>query len=155
MEIELWVNGERKKGSADESSRLIDLLREQFGLTGTKEGCGAGECGACTVLLNGDPVCSCTTPAFQTHGLCVTTIEGLEHDELAEAVRAALIEQDAVQCGFCTPGQILTAYALLKGNPSPTRAEIKRALAGNLCRCTGYVAIVNAVQAVARSGGNG
>ena len=149
MDVTLRVNGKIEKVEVDDGTRLIDLLRDRLGLVGTKEGCGAGECGACTVLLDGRPVCACTTPAFQARDRSVTTIEGLDDDRLAETIRAAFIEADAVQCGFCTPGQILTAYSLLKDTPRPTRAEIRSALAGNACRCTGYTAIVNAVERAA------
>ena len=150
MEIELTVNGERRNGTVDGGTRLIDLLRDAFRLTSVKEGCSAGECGACTVLLNGDPVCSCLVPAVQARGCEIVTVEGLEKNGELDEIQNAFLENDAVQCGFCTPGQILTARALLAKNPHPTRDEIKSALAGNICRCTGYVPIVRAVEAAAQ-----
>jgi carbon-monoxide dehydrogenase small subunit len=124
--------------------RLIDVLREDLGLTGTKEGCGEGECGACTVLMNGEAVNSCLLPICQVQGASITTIEGL--GQMADhPMQKSFLEHGAVQCGFCTPGLILSSTAFLKENPNPTRAEIRRALAGNLCRCTGYQKIINAV----------
>ena len=132
------------------------MLRNSFRLTGVKEGCGAGECGACTVLLDDEAVCSCVVPAVQSDGHSVTTIEGLEENGELDALQQAFIDCDAVQCGFCTPGMIMSAKALLLKNPHPNRDEIKRALAGNVCRCTGYIPIVNAVsEAAERLGGNG
>lgn len=149
MNIELTINGEKRTGEVDASTRLIDLLREQFRLTGVKEGCGAGECGACTVLLNGDPVCSCLVPAVQARGCEILTIEGLAANGELDILQKAFLEHDAVQCGFCTPGMILTAKALLMKNPCPTEREIRTALAGNICRCTGYVPILRAVESAA------
>jgi carbon-monoxide dehydrogenase small subunit len=146
MLIDLVVNGEKRTGSADVSTRLIDMLRNEFRLTGVREGCGAGECGACTVLLDGEPVCSCLTPAVQARGREVITIEGLGRDGELDVVQRAFLENDAFQCGFCTPGMILTAKALLMKNPRPTEEEIRTALAGNICRCTGYVPIIRAVK---------
>ncbi len=145
LNIELTINGEKCTGEVDADIRLIDLLREQFRLTSVKEGCGAGECGACTVLLNGDPVCSCLVPAVQARGCEILTIEGLGANGELDVLQRAFLEHDAVQCGFCTPGMILTAKALLMKNPEPTDREIRTALAGNICRCTGYVPIVRAV----------
>ena len=150
MNIELTVNGEKRTAEVDTSTRLIDLLREQFRLTSVKEGCGAGECGACTVLLNGEPVCSCLVPAVQARDGDILTVEGLSPDGEPDLLQRAFLEHDAVQCGFCTPGMILTAKALLMKNPDPTDREIRTALAGNICRCTGYVPIVRAVESAAR-----
>lgn len=146
MEIELNINGMDKKCTVDHSIRLIDLLRDTFGLKGVKEGCSEGECGACTVLLDDEPVCSCIVPAFQANGKRVLTVEGLEKNGGLDALQQAFLTCDAIQCGFCTPGMLMAAKALLIKNPSPTEEEIKKALAGNICRCTGYAPIVKAVQ---------
>ncbi|MEG1912538.1 MAG: (2Fe-2S)-binding protein [Cloacibacillus sp.] len=145
MLISLTLNGELRSAEVQADTRLIDMLRNDFGLTGVKEGCGAGECGACTVLLNDEAVCSCVVPAVQTDGASVTTIEGLAKGGELDVIQQAFIDCDAIQCGFCTPGMIMSAKALLLKNPHPSKDEIKRALAGNICRCTGYVPIVNAV----------
>ena len=152
MKIALVVNGEKRTGDVDSSTRLIDLLRNEFHLAGAREGCGAGECGACTVLLNGEPVCSCLTPAVQARGSEVLTIEGLGANGELDVMQKAFLENDAFQCGFCTPGMILTAKALLMKNPNPTDEEIRTALAGNVCRCTGYVPILRAVKSAAGGG---
>lgn len=152
MKIELIINGEKRQAEVDASCRLIDLLRDKFGLISVREGCGVGECGACTVLLNGEPVCSCLTPAVQARGMAVITIEGLEKNGEMDILQKAFLDSDAVQCGFCTPGMILTAKALLMKKPLPDREEIKKALAGNICRCTGYLPIINAVEKAAKAG---
>lgn len=151
MRIELTVNGEKCLGTVDAETRLIDLLRDEFSLTSVKEGCGVGECGACTVLLNGEPVCSCLVPAVQARGCEVITVEGLEKDGQLDRIQQAFLDYDATQCGFCTPGMILTAKALLNKTPNPSRSEIKKALAGNICRCTGFIPIIDAVEAVSRA----
>ena len=150
MKIQLTVNGIKRTGEVDASTRLIDLLRVQFGLVSVKEGCGAGECGACTVLLDDDAVCSCIVPAVQAAGHEITTVEGLEADGELDVIQQAFLDCDAVQCGFCTPGMIMSAKALLIKNQNPSRDEIKTALAGNICRCTGYIPIVNAVETAAK-----
>lgn len=156
MRISLTLNGKTRTAEVEADTRLIDMLRNSFRLTGVKEGCGAGECGACTVLLDDEAVCSCVVPAVQSDGHSVTTIEGLEENGELDALQQAFIDCDAVQCGFCTPGMIMSAKALLLKNPHPNHDEIKRALAGNVCRCTGYIPIVNAVsEAAERLGGNG
>lgn len=155
MRISLKLNGETRTAEVGADTRLIDMLRNGFRLTGVKEGCGAGECGACTVLFDGEAVCSCVVPAVQADGHSVTTIEGLEENGELDVIQQAFIDCDAVQCGFCTPGMIMSAKALLLKNPRPCRDEIKRALAGNVCRCTGYVQIVDAVSTAAeRLGGD-
>ena len=138
------VNGRPREAEVEATLRLIDLLRDRFGLTSVKEGCSEGECGACTVLVDGRAVTSCTILAFQMEGKSITTLEGLADDEL-HPLQEAFVDNDAVQCGFCTPGMILSAKALLDANPSPTEDEVRRALEGNLCRCTGYVPIIRAV----------
>jgi carbon-monoxide dehydrogenase small subunit len=131
-------------------ARLLDVLRVEFGLTGTKEGCGEGECGACSVLVNGELVNSCLTPVLQVEGATITTIEGVAGaDGALSAVQQAFIEQGGAQCGICTPGMIIAATSLLARHPDPTEAEIRAGLAGNLCRCTGYVRIFEAVRKAA------
>jgi len=128
---------------------LVDVLRKQLGFTGTKKGCGHGDCGTCTVLIDEKPILSCLTLAIACQGKKIVTIEGLEKHGTLDPLQQAFVEEGAVQCGFCTPGMIMSARALLNRNPHPERNEIKRAIAGNLCRCTGYVKIVEAIEAVA------
>jgi carbon-monoxide dehydrogenase small subunit len=149
MKIHFALNGREVSIEADAETRLLDVLREDLHLAGTKEGCGEGECGACTVLLDGLPVNSCLIPAPQVDGRDVLTIEGLAEGNHLHPLQAAFVEQGAVQCGFCTPGFVLSAYALLRSNSSPTDEEIITALEGNLCRCTGYGKIVSAVRSAA------
>lgn len=141
------VNGHSLEVDALPMTRLIDVLREQLRLTGTKEGCGEGECGACTVLIDGTPVNSCLIPVVQVDGCKVTTVEGIADDDRLDPIQRAFIDEGAAQCGICTPGFIVTARALLNENQKPTRREIREALAGNLCRCTGYQKIIDAVVA--------
>jgi aerobic-type carbon monoxide dehydrogenase small subunit (CoxS/CutS family) len=149
MNIRFRVNGKDAAVESPADRRLLDVLREDLHLTGTKEGCGEGECGACTVLVDGRPVNSCLVLAPQVEGCDVLTIEGLAQGTRLHPVQAAFVETGAVQCGFCTPGFVLSAYALLRDNPSPTDDDILTALEGNLCRCTGYAKIVSAVQRAA------
>jgi len=143
------LNGEPAAAEIDPDDRLIDVLRENLLLTGTKQGCGDGECGACTVLLNGDPVNSCLLPAMKVEGQSVTTIEGLAREDSLHPLQESFLEAGAVQCGFCTPGMILSAKALLDRNRNPNDDDIKAALSGNLCRCTGYIQIIAAVKSAA------
>ncbi|NQU12798.1 MAG: (2Fe-2S)-binding protein [Desulfobacteraceae bacterium] len=148
-QIRIKVNGRTTELSVPVERLLVDLLREDLKLTGTKVACGEGECGACTVLLNGKPVPSCLMLAAEADGCEITTIEGLSDGEKLDPLQEGFISEGAAQCGFCTPGMILTARAFLKEKPNPTEEEIRRALSGNLCRCTGYGAIVRAVQTAA------
>ncbi|MBR2644253.1 MAG: (2Fe-2S)-binding protein [Clostridia bacterium] len=136
---------------ADPCDRFLDVLRNDLSLRGTKEGCGVGECGACTIVINGNAVTSCLVLAGQTDGADIMTVEGLSETEIGSVLQRCFIENGAVQCGFCTPGMLMSAYALLQHNPNPTREEIKEAIAGNLCRCTGYVPIVNSIEAAVKS----
>lgn len=150
-QFNLKINGKEVKVEAPAGITLLELLREYLGLTGTKEGCGVGECGACTVLLDGVPVDSCLLPAAKAEGREVTTIEGLAEGEKLHPLQEAFITEGAVQCGFCTPGMIMSAKALLDREPHPTREQIKEAISGNLCRCTGYAQIVRAVEKAAEA----
>jgi aerobic-type carbon monoxide dehydrogenase small subunit (CoxS/CutS family) len=153
-EISFHVNGAEVTTVAGGGDRLIDVLREGLGLTGTKEGCGQGECGACTVIVDGRAVNSCLYPAIEVDGREVTTIEGLTGpDSTLGPIQRAFVECGAVQCGFCTPGMIMSTRALLDSNPDPSDEEIRSALLGNLCRCTGYVQIVEAVRRAAGGAG--
>lgn len=147
--VSFVVNGAPVTLQVDPTARLVDVLRNELGLTGTKEGCGVGECGACTVLLNGKAVTSCSVLAGQAEGKEIMTIEGMEHTQLGRVLQQCFVEESAIQCGFCTPGMILSAYALLMEHLTPTRDEIRVGMSGNLCRCTGYVPIINAIQAAA------
>ncbi len=150
--ISITVNGTREHLTVSANLTLLRLLRDELALTGTKNGCEAGECGACTVLLDGEPVNSCMVLAVECDGREVTTVEGLAGDGQLTLLQASFAEHNAVQCGFCTPGMLISAHALLERNPHPGEAEIKEALVGNLCRCTGYVRIVEAVEAAAEKG---
>ncbi|MGH9680174.1 MAG: (2Fe-2S)-binding protein [Candidatus Acidiferrales bacterium] len=145
MEIACTVNGERRRVHAYPMERLLDLLREEMQLTGTKEGCGEGECGACAVLMNGAIVNSCLLPAAEADGSEIRTIEGIATGEQLHAVQAAFLECGGAQCGICTPGMVIAAVALLQRHPHPGDAEIREGLAGNLCRCTGYQKIFSSV----------
>jgi aerobic carbon-monoxide dehydrogenase small subunit len=148
--IRFVLNHEPVELLADPAGSLLHLLRDELELTGTKEGCGKGECGVCTVLLDGCAVNACLVPAGKVEGKAVFTIEGLTRGGEVRTLQEAFVAAGAVQCGFCTPGMILSAYALLKENPDPTAEEIKRAISGNLCRCTGYHQIEQAVSAAAK-----
>ncbi|HEU4795663.1 MAG TPA: (2Fe-2S)-binding protein [Pyrinomonadaceae bacterium] len=143
--IELTVNGESHKLEVFPMARLLDVLREELRLTGTKEGCGEGECGACTVILGGQIVNSCLVPVAQVNGANITTIEGVATGDQLHVVQQAFIDHGGAQCGICTPGMILAAVDLLQRNPAPTEADIRTGLAGNLCRCTGYMKIFESV----------
>jgi carbon-monoxide dehydrogenase small subunit len=146
MKIKFRLNGKRVEPDVPGGMRLLDLLREHYNLTGTREGCGKGECGACTVLMNGKPVNSCLVLAAQVQGRKIETIEGLADGEKLHPIQQAFLDSAAVQCGFCSPGLILSAKYLLEKNPHPSEDEIARALSGNLCRCTGYSKIFEAVK---------
>lgn len=154
--VKFIVNGRPYEIPIEPQMTLVEVLRDKLDITGTKISCGAGECGACTVLIEGKPVLSCLTLAITAREKNILTIEGLAKGNDLHPIQKAFIDNGAIQCGFCTPGMILTAKALLDENPDPTREEVKKALAGNLCRCTGYVKIVDAVLAAAeemRKGG--
>ena len=143
--VTLRVNGETYELSIDVRRTLLEVLRDDLNLTGTKEGCGTGDCGACTVLVDGVPITSCLTLAIEAQGREITTIEGLAKDGQPHPIQRAFIEHGAIQCGFCTPGMIISAKALLDKNPRPTEAEVREAISGNYCRCTGYTKIVEAI----------
>ena len=146
MKIKLTVNGQKREVDVKPHTRLLDLLREDLGLTGTKEGCGKGECGACTVIMNNKVVASCLVLAPQADGAEIQTVEGLGDKEKLHPIQQSFIETGAVQCGFCIPGMIMSSKKLLDDNINPSDEEIKRGLSGNICRCTGYVKIVDAVK---------
>ncbi len=145
MKVNFQLNGQDIEVEAPGNRALLDLLRDDLGVKSVKKGCENGECGACTVLLDGAPVTSCLVLAPQVEGKTVTTIDGLEDDPFMVKLRQAFLEDGAIQCGFCTPGMLISSFALLKGNPKPTAVEVKKAIEGNLCRCTGYVAIIKAI----------
>jgi carbon-monoxide dehydrogenase small subunit len=145
-QIRLQVNGFEYDLLIRPHWTLADVLRDELGLTGTKKGCGKGECGACTVIVDGEAVLSCLTLAIRTQGKRIVTIEGLAQQGKLDALQDAFVQYGAIQCGYCTPGMIMTASALLSKNSAPSEAEIKNALSGNLCRCTGYVKIIEAVK---------
>ncbi len=153
LDVELTVNGEKHKLKVGSQERLLDTLREQLKLTGTKEGCSVGECGACTVIVDDQAVNSCMVLTAQVDGSEVITVEGLETKSGLHPLQKAFIEKQAVQCGFCTPGMLMSALALLNSNPEPSKEEIKTALEGNLCRCTGYQQIIDAVEMAAEEWG--
>ena len=150
MKLSFYVNDRPVQLETSPDRRLLDILREDLSLTGTKEGCGEGECGACTVLLDGEAVHSCLTLAIQLEGRHVVTIEGLSETDELDVLQKAFVEEIAIQCGFCTTGMIMSAKALLLKNPTPTQEEIRVALSGNICRCSSYVQIVRAVDRAAR-----
>ncbi len=149
MKISFTLNGKEIQIDVPSDRRVVDILREDLGLTGTKEGCGAGECGACTILLDGESRLSCLMLAAQLEGRSITTIEGIASEDGLHPVQKAFVEFGAVQCGFCIPGMVLSAIDLLQRNRNPTRMEIREGLSGNLCRCTGYQKIVDAVEGAA------
>ena len=153
--LQLTVNGARRRVEADADESLLTALRERLDLTGTKYGCGEGQCGACTVLVDGKAVRSCLTPAATAAGKAVTTIEGLEEGGRLHPLQEAFIEKDALQCGYCTPGMIVEAAALLKRTPNPDDAEIARAMEGHVCRCCAYPRIVQAIRAAAEKARQG
>ena len=147
--LKLHVNGEVFEVLTPVHKTLLEVLREDLGLTGTKRGCDLGTCGACTVLIEGKPYLSCLTLAVDVQGKNIITIEGLSLEGKPHPLQEAFVEKGAIQCGFCTPGMILTAKALLDENPHPSEIEVKRAISGNLCRCTGYIKIVEAIMSAA------
>jgi len=153
QEMEFKVNGETYRVQADTRRTLLEVLRETLGLTGTKEMCNKGDCGACTVLIDGKPVLSCLTLAIEAQGKDILTIEGLAKGYELHPLQQAFVEQGAIQCGFCTPGFIMSAKALLDRNPHPTDDEIRGGIANHICRCTGYVQIIEAIQAAAKKMG--
>ena len=145
MKVTFTLNGRKIEREVKSNRLLLDLLRTDLGITSVKKGCEQGECGVCTVLLDSAPVNSCLVLAQQIEGRTVTTVEGLKDEPVMKALQLAFIEDGAIQCGYCTPGMLLSAYALLKKNPKPTVEEVKTAIEGNLCRCTGYVKIIEAI----------
>jgi len=149
--IRLRVNGQDHGVLVDTRITLVDLLRERMGLTGTNKGCATGECGACTVIMNGDAVNSCLVLAVDADGAEITTVEGLAHNGNLDPLQQAFIDEGAVQCGFCTPGMIMVAKDFLRKNPNPSEDDYLTAISGNLCRCTGYIKIVNALKKAAES----
>jgi len=150
QKIRLIINGESYEVFVKASETLLDVIRDGVGLKGTKKGCDVGDCGSCTVLINGVPVSSCLVLAVDAKDKEITTIEGLADGEKLHPIQEAFVEHGAVQCGFCTPAMILTAKALLDENPSPTEEEIREAISGNLCRCTGYTKIVEAISSISK-----
>jgi len=144
--INLTVNNEAYELAVEPNRTLVEVLRQDLGLTGTKQGCGVGDCGSCTVIMDGKPVNSCLVLAVQANGRNILTIEGLDTDQGLHPLQQAFVDKGAIQCGFCTPGMILSAKSLLDQNPKPDESEIRMAISGNLCRCTGYQKIVEAIQ---------
>ena len=147
--IEITVNDVMREVGVQPWDTLLDVIRDKLGLTGTKEGCGLGECGACTVIMNGKTVNSCLVLAVEADGKQVTTIEGLARGEKLHPIQQAFVDEGGLQCGFCTPGMIMSAKAMLDENPNPTEDEIKRGISGNFCRCTGYTKIIKSIQTAA------
>jgi len=152
MKIDFIVNGKKVELDTNPTRRLLDVLREDLGLLGIKEGCGEGECGACAVLLDGKLVHSCLVPLANARGKEILTIEGLKNTEAYKIIQDAFLDAGSVQCGFCTPGFVMSTYALLKNNPDPKEEDIKKAISGNLCRCTGYQMIIDAIKLAAKRG---
>ncbi len=156
--VNFFLNDEPVELAVEANKTMLNILRDELCFTGTKEGCGAGECGACTVIVDGKPINACLVLAPEMDGMHITTIEGLSKDGELSPLQKAFVDHAALQCGFCTPGFIMSATALLEENPKPTREEIVRAISGNLCRCTGYIRIIEAIEDVvgiyhAREGG--
>jgi len=150
-QVKLTVNGTSYELSVQPWEALVEVIRDNLGLTGTKEGCGLGECGACTVIMDGKTVNSCLVLAVEADGKQITTIEGLADGDKLHPIQEAFVEHGGLQCGFCTPGMIMSAKALLDENPNPTEEEIRRGIAGNLCRCTGYTKIIESIKATAKN----
>jgi carbon-monoxide dehydrogenase small subunit len=148
--VTMTVNNKKYELAVEPNQVLVDVLRDQLGLTGTKVGCADGGCGSCTVIMDGKAVSSCLVLAVQANGSTILTIEGMETDQGLHPIQQAFVDKGAIQCGFCTPGLILSAKALLDQNPHPDRSEIRMAISGNLCRCTGYQKIVEAIQAASK-----
>jgi aerobic carbon-monoxide dehydrogenase small subunit len=146
MKVRMRVNGNRVEREIPPDRLLVDFIREDLGLTGTKKGCEEGECGACTIIMNGKSVVSCLIPAFKADGAEILTVEGMAGEGQLDPIQQAFLEEGAVQCGYCTPGMLLSAKALLDENPNPTVEEVKKGMSGNLCRCTGYKKIIRAVR---------
>ena len=151
MKINFEINGVVREIDAPPMKRLLDVLREDLRLTGAKEGCGEGECGACSVIVDGEAINSCLAPICQLQGANVLTVEGLSRDGRLDPLQQAFLECGAAQCGICTPGMLISARSLLDVNPRPTREEIRAAIAGNLCRCTGYIKIIDAIERTAKT----
>ena len=146
IELQFRINGEKQRLTVPVNTTLLQVIRDQLGLMGTKEGCGEGECGACTVLMDGKPVTSCLVLAKEADGREILTVEGLIKDEKLSRLQQSFIDEGAIQCGYCTPGMLMSAQGLLNENPAPTEEEIRQGIEGNICRCTGYTRIVNAIQ---------
>lgn len=151
--VSVKVNGQKLEKEVFAAQRLLDFLREEIQLTGTKEGCGEGECGACSVLMDGEIVNSCLVPMFQAQGKDIETVEGLAQDTKLNPVQSSFLKYGGAQCGICTPGMIMASVALLRENPNPTEEDIKYGLSGNFCRCTGYIKIFDSVKQVKEEGG--